>query len=397
MARKRPISNGVAVTPTLGSRPALTVALDWLKKNLFDGLANSLVSLSLIVLIAILLSELMDWAVFNGIWSAGTYAECNEIRTARHGEDAYGACWGVLKENVGRIVFGFYPPQLYWRPITALILLAAALAPILMRSVPRVFLSLSAIYPVLAYLLIWGGLGLETVQSRALGGLLFTVILTGLGTVLAIPLGIALALGRQFSIRPLRILCAMLIAFVRGVPLIVLLFAVFLLANIVLPAGTYFDPILRAALVIALHTGARMAGAIHEALVAIPPGQWEAASALGFGYRKIISIVVLPQVLRSLSPWLVLASVGVFRDTTLVAVAGFFDPVALVSVFRAQADWQGVNWEIFILVGLIYWCICFCMTCYSKHLAKKRKAERGCVVNLNPDAKTRPFPTDSLA
>ncbi|MEM7314581.1 MAG: ABC transporter permease subunit [Planctomycetota bacterium] len=389
----------ITVVPTSPLKQSFLIdlAFHWLRSNIFSGVINSLLSLALIALIVTVLSNFIVWAVLNAVWNAGSFDECKEIIAATHGSEAHGACWAVLKGRVGVLLFGFYPPELYWRPITALVLLFAALAPVFFKSLPRSMLGFSAVYPVIAYQLIRGGFVLEVVETREFGGLMLTLILAVSGIALSIPTGIALALGRQFLIRPCRAFFASIIAFVRGVPLIVLLFAAFLLTNLFVPPGTHIDSILRAVAVIALHTGARIAGAIHEGLVAIPQGQWDAASALGLGQRKAIWLIALPQVLRSLSPWIVLAAVGAFRDTTLVAIAGFFDPVALLVVIRNDIAWHGVLWEVFIFVGAIYWSICFCMTCYSKYLERKLEAERSQSINLNQQLGTGAIATDSTA
>lgn len=375
----------------------IALLLHWLRNNIFNGVINSLLSLALIALIVTVVSNFVVWAVLNAVWNAGSLDECNEIIATTHGAGAHGACWAVLKGRVGVLLFGFYPPELYWRPITALILLFPALSPIFFKSLPRKILNFSVLYPVIAYYLIWGGLGIEVVNSRQIGGLSLTLILAVSGVALAIPTGITLALGRQYLIRPCRAFCASIIAFVRGVPLIVLLFAAFLLLNLILPPGTHIDAISRAVAVIALHTGARMAGTIHEGLMAIPQGQWDAASALGLSQRKAIWLVGLPQIMRSNSPWIVLASVGAFRDTTLVAVIGLFGPVRILEAIRADKDWNSIVWEGFIFVGLLYWSICFCITCYSKYLERKLEAERSHPINLNSQVETRAIVTDSTA
>jgi general L-amino acid transport system permease protein len=373
--RRNSTDINTAPTPLSKQPPSKVGAIHWLRKNIFNGVTNSLLSLIVIAFVVAVLSNIIEWAILNAVWNAESIDECHEIIIATHGAEAHGACWAVLKGRVDLLLFGFYPPEHYWRPITALFLLLAALAPILLRSLPRMMLCFTAIYPVIAYYLIWGGFGFEVTNSRNFGGLLLTLIIAIAGIAIAILIGTALALGRQFLILPLRIICATIIAFARGVPLIILMFAAFFLTKLSMPPGTYIDPIFRAIAVIALHTGCRIAGAIREELVALPQGQWEATSALGFSHRKAIWLIILPQVLRRMLPWIVLASIGVFRDTTLVSLMGLLDPVALLNAIRTDENWHGVIWELFVFVGLLYWFFCFCMTCYSKFLERRLNAE----------------------
>ena len=73
--------------------------------------------------------------------------------------DASGACWAVVRERFNQFMFGFYPPELYWRPILTFVLLLVALAPVLFDWMPmrRQMLIFAGAYPVIAYYLLWGG------------------------------------------------------------------------------------------------------------------------------------------------------------------------------------------------------------------------------------------------
>jgi general L-amino acid transport system permease protein len=77
--------------------------------------------------------------------------ECAEIIAHAHGDDTKGACWAVLIKWWEWILFGFYPPENYWRPTVAFVLLLVALVPALFRPLPRKLLLVSAFYPIIAY------------------------------------------------------------------------------------------------------------------------------------------------------------------------------------------------------------------------------------------------------
>ncbi len=227
-------SAGINAQPVSGSKraPTKTDVITWLRTNIFDGVFNSLLSLSILALTAIVLWDLVEWALINSVWNAESFTDCREKIIAAHGAEAQGACWTVLKGRIGLLLFGFYPLDQHWRPITAFFLLLVAVGPVVFKSLPRVALLITAVYPAIAYVLIWGGFGLVAVDSHAIGGLLLTVIIATAGFTLAIPIGIAPALGRHFLFLPLRSICAAIIALLRGVPLLVLLFATVILASI---------------------------------------------------------------------------------------------------------------------------------------------------------------------
>jgi general L-amino acid transport system permease protein len=192
---------------------------------------DSILTLISITVVVLLVPPLVDWAILNGVWNANSLDECREIVAATHGEGAQGACWAVFNGRIGLLLFGFYPPELFWRPVMAFVLLFVALAPILFSSLPRRMLWFSAIYPIIAFILIWGGFGLEVVESVKIGGFLLAITIAVTGIATAISIGFVLALGRQFSILAIRTICAIFIEFIRGVPLIVLLFAGMILLN----------------------------------------------------------------------------------------------------------------------------------------------------------------------
>ncbi len=395
---KRKSTGGDPVAVHSGESDKSVGAVQWMKLNVFNGWANSLVSLVILAFAAIILAKFISWAVLNSVWNANSFEECQEIVAAAHGENARGACWAVVRYILFRLLLvGFYLPELYWRLVAALLLFFVALAPVGFRSLPRQMLWFTVFYPFVAYYLIRGGFGLEFVEAHTISGFLLSLIVAMVGSTLAIPIGIALALGRKLLILPFRLLCAGIIVFLRGMPLILLLFMATVLAYLFLSPLIYIDVLNSAILVIALHTGCRIGAAINDELAAVPPGQWEAARALGFSHRKAIWLIMLPQVLRNLSPWIVLASVGAFRDTTIVGITALLEPVGLSTVIRANLHWQGAFWEIFLFIGLIYWIISFCMTLYSRYLERKLRDERRYPVNLSQQPEKQAIITDSTA
>ena len=124
----------------------------WCRENLFATPANGLLTLVSFYVIYLVLTSTMPW-IFNGIWNTQSLAACRE---ALAGET--GACFSVLSERWNQLLFGFkYPPDQYWRPGLAFALLFFAAAPVLFFDLPRKLLIATALYPFVAYWLIWGG------------------------------------------------------------------------------------------------------------------------------------------------------------------------------------------------------------------------------------------------
>ncbi len=131
----------------------------WVRENLFSSWLNSILTILSIVFIYVVLKALIPW-VFGGVWDAGSLGECRSVLNAfgqgGHGHGA--ACWAVIEDRWLQLLFGFYPPAEYWRPITFVVLMFVALLPILYSDyVSSKLMIFTAIFPFLAVWLIWGG------------------------------------------------------------------------------------------------------------------------------------------------------------------------------------------------------------------------------------------------
>ncbi len=352
--------------------------IHWLRENLFDGVVNSILTVVSILAIVLIVPPLFDWVFLKGVWNADSLGGCREVIAAAHGEGVEGACWAVINERFNQFMFGFYPPELYWRPLLAFALMGFAAVPVLFDHVPyrKYGLMYSATFPIIAYFLIWGGLGLESVDSDQIGGFLLAVIIGVTGIVASLPIGIVLALGRQSSMFFIKTMCVVFIEFIRGVPLITLLFVASSLLNYFLPPGTSFDLIMRVVIMVTFFASAYMAEVIRGGLAALPSGQYEAASALGLNYWKSTRLIIMPQALKVSIPGIVNTFIGLFKDTTLVSVIGLLDPVGLLNPIRASSAWNGILWELYLFVAVFFWIFCFSMSRYSMYLEKKLKTDR---------------------
>ena len=220
-----------------------------------------------------------------------------------------------------------------------------------------------------------GRIGLKPVDSSEIGGFLLAIIIGVSGITLSLPLGILLALGRQSHLFIINKVCVGFIEIIRGVPLIVWLFTAQLLLNYFLPKGTNFDLMLRVIIMVTLFTSAYIAEVVRGGLAAVPKGQHEAADAMGLTYWQAMQLIVLPQALKISIPGIVNSFISLFKDTTLVTFIGMYDPVGLVGTTRASTEWNGVYWELYIFIGLLFFIFCFSMGRYSLFLERKLRRE----------------------
>jgi general L-amino acid transport system permease protein len=408
-------------------------AVKWMRENLFSGVLNTTLTIIGVIVVWWLVSSAWPW-LRASVWNADNLAECRSIIQQRWGEGATGACWAVIRERWTQFLYGFYPQHLYWRPNLAFVLLFAALAPVLFTGLPRKLLWFSAAYPALAYWLLWGGtlwypvvaltgfaagwaawraltaanailaavaaalvpvlfwlflwgpvtdllasaapLALEAVRSDRFGGFLLSVIIGVTAIAMSLPLGIVLALGRRSDLFLVKALSVVFIEFIRGVPLITLLFTASLLLNYFLPPGTNFDIILRVIILVTFFAAAYLAEVIRGGLAALPRGQYEAAASLGLDYWQAQRLIILPQALKISIPGIVSTFIGLFKDTTLVSFVGLMDPLrGVTQIVRADINWKGIYWEPYVFVGAVFFLMCYGMSRYSMYLEQKLRTD----------------------
>lgn len=219
-------------------------------------------------------------------------------------------------------------------------------------------------------------IGLPAVSSDQFGGFLLAFIIGVTAIACSLPLGVLLALGRRSDMLLIKTLSVGFIEFVRGVPLITLLFTASLLLQYFLPPQTNFDLILRVIILVTLFSAAYLAEVIRGGLAALPRGQYEAADALGLDYWQAQRLIIMPQALKISIPGIVSTFIGLFKDTTLVSFVGLLDPLrGVTQIVRADINWKGIYWEPYIFVGVIFFLICFGMSRYSMYLERKLKTD----------------------
>lgn len=463
-------------TPPISQRGVIY----WLRENLFSSWLNSFLTIASLAVIYELVMLAAPW-LLHGVWNANSLGECRSIIAANFGPDAGGACWAMIRARWYQFIFGFYPPEIYWRPIFNFGLLFMAATPILfsdnIRSATRLtgwvavltiiglalaqgpvwlfvllslilaacfwlasarptsLLPLTAVYPFATVWLLWGGsvwgpamamagFGILAVVYRLTSARLGVVVATGLGFVVAciwwvilqghvsgalesltqlsiqpvesdkfggfllafvigvssisisLPIGILLALGRQSDMLLIKSLSVGFIEFVRGVPLITMLFTASLLLQYFLPPQVQFDLILRVVILVTLFSAAYNAEVVRGGLASLPKGQFEAADALGLDYWQAQRLIIMPQALKVSIPGIVSTFIGLFKDTTLVTFVGLAEPLrGITTIVRSDIAWKGIYWEPYIFVGAIFFVTCYGMSRYSLYLERKLKTD----------------------
>ena len=348
--------------------------LHWMRENLFSSPLNSILTLLILFGLYQLIPGLIDRLLITAVWTAESSKDCNAETLGQ----PVGVCWGFVNAHWGYFVFGQYPEQLRWRPELFFVLEALGLAWLLIPRIPRkdwAMIYFFIVFPVVAFFLLNGSeaLGLKPVQTHFWGGFLVSIVIGTVGIVISVPVGILLALGRRSHMPVARSASVVMIEFIRGVPLITVLFMANVMFPLFVPEGWRPDPLLRVLVGVALFFSAYMAETVRGGLQAIPRGQYEAAQALGLNYWQMMIKIILPQALKIVIPGIVNNFIGLLKDTTLVAIVNIFDFLKVIEAALNNPVWRlsQMPFAGYLFAAIVYFILCYGMARYSMSVEKR--------------------------
>jgi len=340
-----------------------------MRDNLFSTWGNTILTAIGLLIAYWVVSTVVSWGILTATFVGADGSACTR--------EGAGACWPFITAKFAQFMYGRYPDEERWRVDLVYLLALAGLVPLMIPRVPGKFWNavyVFAVFPVIAFFLLVGGvLGLPHVDTSLWGGLLVTLVVATVGITGSFPIGILLALGRRSKMPIVRWVSVGFIEFVRGVPLITVLFMASVMLPLFLPPGMSFDKLLRALIGVALFSAAYLAETVRGGLQAIPRGQFEAAEALGLSYSKRMAFVILPQALKLVIPGIIGGFIGLFKDTSLVLIIGLFDLLGIVQLNFTDANWASPSVPAtgYVFAGAIFWLFCFAMSRYSIYTERR--------------------------
>ncbi|PHR73320.1 MAG: amino acid ABC transporter permease [Arcobacter sp.] len=340
----------------------------WILNNLVSSPLEVIFSLLILAFLYISIPPFVTWALIDANFIGTTKAACT----------GDGACWVFIIHKIDFFIYGFYPESEIYR-INLMFALAIVFIALFKYTGKdyKTKIAVFSLFPIISYFLLTGGsFGLVEVPTDKWGGLMLTLVISSIGIVFSMPIGVLLALGRQSNLPIIRSLSIVYIEFIRGVPLITILFMGSVLLPMFFPEGMTFDKLLRVLIVITLFQSAYIAEVIRGGLQAIPHGQYEAADSEGLGYWQKTLVIILPQAIKVSIPNLVGNAISVFKDTTLVLIIGLFDLLTMVGLTSADSHWTGFVTEGYVFVTLIFLIFCSGLSKYSKVLENRLNTGR---------------------
>jgi len=374
----------------------------WLKDNLFNGWFNTILTLVSTTLLLFLLTGFTRWAFTEANWepvfrfptlyAVGQYPRDQlwrvgfAISSLAFLVGASWRKWGGILQGVAFFIGGVFAvlgllpvshPQLPagMRAFLVSVPLTIALAYWLAgfpRFSKRLIIYLWLLYPVLILIVLSGirGVGfLRSVSTTAWGGLLVTFLLAVGGILLSFPIGVALALGRRSTLPVVSAFSTFFIETIRGVPLITLLFMFSVILALFLPPEARIDRLVRALMAVTFFSAAYTAENVRGGLQSVPPGQIEAAKALGMNGVQTMGLIVLPQAIRVVIPAIVGQFITLFKDTTLVVIVGINDLLGIGrSIVNSDPAYVQAQLEVYLFIAAIYWIFSYFMSMASRRL-----------------------------
>jgi len=358
----------------------MTGVFGWLRQNLFSSPFNIALTILLALLFAWIVPDLIRFLLIDAVWTGADRDAC--LESVQHRD--IGACWPFVWERLPYFIYGSYPIPERWRVDVFFALLAIGIVWMLWLNAPR--RELGAVYffvimPVSSFILLtgWSAIGLPPVDTVLWGGVLVTIVVASVGIVFSLPIGILLALGRRSRMPAVRTLSVIFFEFVRGVPLVTVLFMAGVMLPLFVPESLSPDKLVRALVGIAIFASAYMAEVVRAGLQAVPKGQYEGAMAVGLRYWQMMRFIVLPQALKVTIPNIVNTYIGLFKDTTLVFIVGIFDLLRTIEVARIDPKWATpvTSTTGYAVAAMFYLIFCYGMSRYAHAMeARLAKSDR---------------------
>jgi general L-amino acid transport system permease protein len=368
---------------TIDAQPppaAMRGAVGWLWENLLSTKFSIILTILIALLAFWIIPDLVKFLLIDAVWTGVDRDACREI-VVHH---PVGACWPFVFERWPYFVYGSYPISERWRVDVFFVMLAIGVVWLLWLHAPRRDVGMAyffVVLPISSFILLtgWKAIGLMPVDTSLWGGILVTIVVASVGIIFSLPIGIMLGLGRRSHMPAVRLFSVIFIEFVRGVPLVTVLFMASVMLPLFVPEQYSPDKLLRALVGIALFASAYMAEVVRAGLQAIPKGQFEGAMAVGLGYSQMMRLIVLPQALKITIPNIVNTYIGLFKDTTLVFIVGIFDFLQTVEVSRIDPKWATpvTSTTGYAVAAMFYLVFCYAMSRYARATeARLAKAER---------------------
>jgi polar amino acid transport system permease protein len=188
-----------------------------------------------------------------------------------------------------------------------------------------------------------------------------------LGFVVGIILGLSRLAQRPWIHYP----AAIYIEFIRGIPLVMVIFWFWFLVPVLLrrPVPEYWI----ALTAFVMFEGAYIGEIVRAGIQSVPRGQVDAATASGLNYIQMMWSIILPQAIRNIIPSLVTQFIVLFKDTSLASIIGMMD---LTKAAQTVSQRELRPFEMYLFIAVVYWIFTYSMSRFSQWLEVRMSPEK---------------------
>ena len=197
-------------------------------------------------------------------------------------------------------------------------------------------------------------------------GLVLTLELSVISLIIAMILGLLACLMGMSKIKILNIINSVYIAIIRGTPLLVQAFFIYFgVTGALHMSMTAFTA---GVIALSLNAGGYLSEIFRGGIQAVPKGQTEAARSLGLSRWQTTYKIILPQAVRICIPSVVNQCCITIKDTSIICVIGLAELTRMGQTIIARTY---RSFEVWIMVGVLYFLVIWLLTVLSRHIEKK--------------------------
>ena len=218
---------------------------------------------------------------------------------------------------------------------------------------------------------LWSVLLRSDLQQLLFDGLLATLQVALLAMAVSLVTGAVMAAGRMSNHSWIRLPLRAWIEVFRSVPLLLLIFFIYLGAPAMgINVPTFWSLVIG----LALYNSAVVADIIRAGVLSLPKGQREAGYAVGLSHIQTLVVILIPQAVRQMLPALISQMVTVLKETALGFIIGYTE---LLRNGRIAVEYLGGDYAIPVYTGVavIYVSICLLLSLLATQVSRRTAAD----------------------
>ncbi|MFF7467810.1 ABC transporter permease subunit [Streptomyces sp. NPDC008092] len=211
----------------------------------------------------------------------------------------------------------------------------------------------------------WMPFAYQGIQELLLRGLGNTLKAFAMAAVLSLALGGLLATGRLSEHRPVRWAATAVVEFFRAMPVLVMIFFVFVALKV--------QPLPALVAGLTLYNGSVLAEVLRSGVNSVERGQREAAFALGMRKTQVMSYVLVPQAVRAMLPAVISQLVVALKDTSLGYLITYEEFLHAGKLIASNLDYDLPFIPVVMVISPIYIGMCMLLSWFAGWVARRER------------------------